>query len=854
MAKAVEMADEASATDEAPAAPVGAYHFLDVGGTKYGECILIEFGSHRILVDGSHQQDFKGQRGYRSIPTQLADVLGGEAPHEIDLVVVTHGHADHIGCLPDLIENDIIRPRHALLTDPGLGFGRLADDDDASQISPAAARLQAALREEDASDLDDVGLDEFMDAAEAVEPRYARFIEMLGKVGTTIHLHRGGPLPAEVQRELSETGIKLLGPSLDQLLRCAEQISKTNKEAEDAVLLHGVADTEEIKALYRQMVGNGDDDVGYTRGNGMNCQSVTLAFGPAGSRVLLAGDMQFAEPGVRYADSEVAKLREAVIAAGPYAVFKTTHHTSHNGQDDAFLDALGSPKVIVHCGGLRDEKHPYPSVLNLLRKRNVTFARTDRNGMISVRPSDGTSEAITIQRGTLNDFEPNVLPDETKPTPIPPSAEVGPVPVGVSPRLEESTSAAGVQIVILNLPAGPIDMTVAGIDIVVRGPATARSSGGARVRSGGGAAPQPVVTRDRSLGDLSDLLFVTDPDRLRQNIGRSEADEAIDTIGRRGGKLVFGSGDGMSDQVTAQLRGAPSTRGIVLLGGYDVVPAHRVDSLDPELRQKLRSEIPKDGDQFWVWSDASYADLDGDGIAELPVSRIPDARDARLIRAALRSDRPAAGGRFGVRNVARPFADEVWKEIPEQGEMRISEPYRSSQLVPQHLQADCHYIMLHGDHRNGRTFVGEDGSSYPVAFEVGQVPSSFSGVVLAGCCWGALVVDGRAFEHVDAMPPPRVTEASVALSYLRAGALAFVGCTGSHYSGPSLDPDVNYALRMHSAFWEYLRQSESPADALHQAKQEYAGHIVRSGRLDPLDTARRLKNLAQFTCLGLGWR
>lgn len=79
--------------------------------------------------------------------------------------------------------------------------------------------------------------------------------------------------------------------------------------------------------------------------------------------------------------------------------------------------------------------------------------------------------------------------------------------------------------------------------------------------------------------------------------------------------------------------------------------------------------------------------------------------------------------------------------------------------------------------------------------------------------------------------------------------------TGSHYSGDSTDIDVNYAARLHRAFWSNLSTSEGSASrALFEAKREYAASIIDHGTgLDPLDTGRRLKNLAQFTCLGLGW-
>jgi len=98
-----------------------------------------------------------------------------------------------------------------------------------------------------------------------------------------------------------------------------------------------------------------------------------------------------------------------------------------------------------------------------------------------------------------------------------------------------------------------------------------------------------------------------------------------------------------------------------------------------------------------------------------------------------------------------------------------------------------------------------------------------------------------------------VAERSIALSYLKAGANAFVGCTGAHYSGPDLDPQDNYASALHEMFWLQLpRLSYSASMALFAARRFYAESIAADHR-DPSDIARRLKNRAQFTCLGLGW-
>jgi len=76
---------------------------LDVGTEKYGDCLVCELGDRRILIDGAHPGDYKTRGDRPSIPTQLKEIFKSAAPYKFDLLVVTHCHSDHIGCLPTLV-------------------------------------------------------------------------------------------------------------------------------------------------------------------------------------------------------------------------------------------------------------------------------------------------------------------------------------------------------------------------------------------------------------------------------------------------------------------------------------------------------------------------------------------------------------------------------------------------------------------------------------------------------------------------------------------------------------------------------------------------------------------------------
>lgn len=276
-----------------------------------------------------------------------------------------------------------------------------------------------------------------------------------------------------------------------------------------------------------------------------------------------------------------------------------------------------------------------------------------------------------------------------------------------------------------------------------------------------------------------------------------------------------------AELVRRRLGQHPNVKGIVLVGGYDVVPALTLDCLTPQLRQRLSTN--DDPDHFFVWSDDVYGVRDSNGRLELPVSRIPDGKSAQLVFAALQAARNGSGvRRAGVRNVARPFADHVYRALPGTGNLHISKPVIFNQRTPTvDLKSERVYFMLHGDYVDSSRFWGEGTVDHAEAVNVSNIPEQFNGVVFTGCCWGALTVDTPAGRAVPGRPFGQKTpDSSIALSFLGRGAAAFIGCTGAHYS-PLESPYKYFGGPMHEAFWRHYNAGTAPAQALFNAKSEY---------------------------------
>jgi hypothetical protein len=159
--------------------------------------------------------------------------------------------------------------------------------------------------------------------------------------------------------------------------------------------------------------------------------------------------------------------------------------------------------------------------------------------------------------------------------------------------------------------------------------------------------------------------------------------------------------------------------------------------------------------------------------------------------------------------------------------------------------------MLHGDFLDASRFWGEGTPGNREAVNLSSIPDPCARVVFTGCCWGALTVDQPAVRALPgAAPAQKTPSASIALTFLRNGATAFVGCTGAHYS-PTDAPFGYFGGPMHEAFWQHAATSQ-PAQALLAAKIAFVAGFPH-GRTTPLQQAIEYKILHQYTCLGLGW-
>lgn len=305
--------------------------------------------------------------------------------------------------------------------------------------------------------------------------------------------------------------------------------------------------------------------------------------------------------------------------------------------------------------------------------------------------------------------------------------------------------------------------------------------------------------------------------------------------------------------VAAKVRGAlrdPRIEGVVLLGGYDVVPSQRRDCLPVSVRGEIGAN--DDLDNYIIWSDDVYGDKDGDEWPELPVSRVPDAKSTELFLAAMSApDQASQAPRFGVRNFRREFARSIFGALPGNSQLLDSQPTLSTQAPPYDAYADRVYIMLHGAAADGSRFWGEP-VSRSVAMTLDNIPRQPPRVVFTGCCWGGLIVDTLAVHAVPGRPIDiRTPERSLALSFLSRGVTGFVGCTGSHYS-PSRPPFDYAGAPMHASFWQAHAAGKSPARALFEAKTAYKRDFPH-GRTTVEGLAAEYKILREFTCLGLGW-
>jgi beta-lactamase superfamily II metal-dependent hydrolase len=794
-------------------------HFLDVGAKEYGDSVLCELGDRTVLIDGAHPGDDI------RIGDQLRRLLRVDGQVEIDLLVATHAHQDHIGCLPTLIQNGQLRARWALVAHPDLGWPVPIPDD-------RTGAVVAGLREEVlTARTDDRTLERFLADALGLERRYRRMLEKLDEFGTVVRLGRDST--KKLRDEFSSVGLRILGPSKKQLVACQSVIENAidSLAAVAGDLLSTDTAATEMD-VYRRLTGGGTDalDAPQRPGPPINLQSAVISFHVGDVKLLFAGDMQFADPQVGDPEvrAELAKLRAKVRAGAPYDLVKICHHGSDNAFSESVLSELGTTDLFGICAGSDSTHHPNRAVLDLLNRRrdSLKWVRTDTNGLSTITFGAG-SPRITNARGRVND-------------PVPPKR--GDAPVVPPPEAAERQTVGDVE-VLTRIPHSSTTVRVT-VDVEPGGAAPARVARTPRDRSDARLASGRTLPR---------LLFVTSEERLVDNIGAPMAGRALDLI-RAAGQELYEALPADAEPVEAgrvvqeELARRAEIEGVVLVGGYDAVPSRRLDCLPPALRERLGPT--NDPDDFIVWSDDAYGERRG-GLPALPVSRIPDGKTPDVVLAQLAADDRTRGERRrGVRNRERPFAEPIFGELAGAVPLLISAP--STATIPSFaLDADRVYLMLHGDFLDSGRFWGEGDDGSIEAVNLANIPDPAGRVVFTGCCWGALTVDQPAARlPTGTRPGPKAPESSIALTFLLNGATAFVGCTGAHYS-PLVEPYAYFGGPMHVAFWNRLAGAP-PAKALFHAKGDFAAGFPH-GRPRGIQRAIEHKILAQYTCLGLGW-
>jgi hypothetical protein len=357
---------------------------------------------------------------------------------------------------------------------------------------------------------------------------------------------------------------------------------------------------------------------------------------------------------------------------------------------------------------------------------------------------------------------------------------------------------------------------------------------------------------------LPNLLFVTCIDALKGKIGTVAAADiraSLTAAGQTVLTLTTAQAASATNAIAAVVPAiTPNIQGIVLLGGHDVVPLQLIDTLSPSLQPLVSRGV--DEDAFMVWSDDAYGNSAGGMYPDLPVTRIPDAQSATFMWTCLAAPAVAPAVGYGIRNVARPFADGVYASgvahptLP----MLTTDPTVSGVPPTYTLAGQNVYIMMHGSDVDATHFWGEDGAGgYPIGVAITDAPSVAGNIALIGCCWGAMIVTPKASAVAGAAVTSRGVADSIAMTFLERGARAFMGCTGTHYS-PTVPPYQYYGGPLHAAFWARLAAGSAPAKALFEAKYlDYAPAIPHAGSTAASDKAIEQKIMCQFTTLGLGW-
>lgn len=498
-------------------------HLLDIGsgsGHQYGDCLLCEFGDVSVLIDGGHRGDEE------LVMEQLQQLLGQNSTVTVSLIIITHPHDDHIGCIPSLVDQGLLKADSALVCDPQYRWGNPGDTD--AEFSGRDERVRAiveATLEHDRTNLDDESLAGFIDAMPNLETRYRNMLDRLRNDGTTVVLHgTDAAAEAALLNDLSRVGLEVLGPSVENLRECFRLLTEGQTDAIrafDSTLDFDFNSATIVANAYRSLVEGGVTDAVPRNRGAVNLQSLVTSFNYRDQHFIFAGDMQFADPQV---DSDmliegVEEMRAAIRERAPYAFVKLSHHGSDNAFDEVTMADYGDTVLYGICCGNSPGHHPNPVVLRLLNRnrRTIDWVRTDRNGLVTITFNPGQPPRIQLTRGRKDDPTP---PRSTPPTPFTDTdllaAAAAPAPTGVQPSAESSGGGSSFTFT-TTIPSNAIRFAVT-LDLL----------------AGSSALPSPNVVSDTTDADVASQIHRASDPVPKDELTPNSADDAESEPGNSG--------------------------------------------------------------------------------------------------------------------------------------------------------------------------------------------------------------------------------------------------------------------------------------------------------------------------------
>lgn len=349
--------------------------------------------------------------------------------------------------------------------------------------------------------------------------------------------------------------------------------------------------------------------------------------------------------------------------------------------------------------------------------------------------------------------------------------------------------------------------------------------------------------------------------------------------------------------------------GVVIIGGYDTVPARAYNSVPDEIRVLMSGSSTNlddgdyDEDDYQVWNDDHYVTLGTDKHPTLPVSRIPCWNDVRsspitcqeFVKQSLMADLYEPDEHDSVVTVrAGEFGFSGWvydhylnRSTKKLWLSAVAEAGATETRSFTELQTNYLYLVLHGFYSDCRFFVGTPQTKIAISINELTRPRGVDGriadTIFVSSCWGALLSKSTAFMWTvnPVLGPILTPKTSLAMRFLSLGINAYIGFTGSHHSSKNeaVAHHAFLAEPLHHLFWENrLLNKLAPASALHAARREYLRRApyplpgdfpnyepmddipwdpddtgAWSPDDDPFARALELKTFWSVTCLGLGW-